>query len=110
MRLVGEPGSPERRKQPISGAITGENAARAVAAVSGRCETEHKHPRRGIAEPRQWSPPVALGREGRAFDLGRFFAPGDEPRTASAARDLAIERRESPGSVHAPSTLPYWRS
>src|SRR5579875_108819 len=92
MRLVGESGLRKRPVEEISGAVSGEHAAGAVAAVGGRRKPQNEQPGGRIAEARQWPPPVFLIAVHPSLLSCHFAAVGDQTRAASAVDDFLLER------------------
>ena len=58
--LVGVAGAPQGPVQPLTGPVAGEHPTRAVGAVRGRCQPDHDHRCRRIAEPGHRSAPVLV--------------------------------------------------
>jgi len=95
--LVRETGAVHRAVEPITRAVTGENAAGAVRAVGGGCEPEHVDRGVRVAEAGHWPAPVLLVREGGALLARDPLAPFDQARAAAAGRDAPLELREPAG-------------
>src|SRR5579859_609716 len=91
MGLVGQPGSPERGEQPVTGAIAGEDATGSVAAVGRRGQAHDRDSRSWIAEPRQRPPPIHLAGVGRTLGPGHLLSPGHQPGTSPAIDHLALD-------------------
>ncbi len=62
--LVGQPGPPQGREEPVAGAVAGEDPSRPVAAVGGGGQTDDGHPGPRIAEAGDGPTPVLLVGEG----------------------------------------------
>src|SRR5579884_717316 len=105
--LVGQPRSPQRSEQPVAGAVAREDPSRAVAAVRGGREPEDQDPSARVAEAGHGPTPVLLAGERASLDASDLLAPGDEPRTAPALRDLRLEPGQL-GGAHgdAASSIP----
>jgi len=87
-RLGGEPGPVEGPIQPISGAITGEHAARAIRAMGCGGESDDYQPCHRVTEPWHGLAPVDLLRVSSPLLLGNRLPPLHEPGTAPTADDL----------------------
>ena len=94
-RLVGEAGPVQRGEQDVAGAVPGEDAPGAVAAVRGRRQPEDPDCRAGRSETRYRPAPVLLVAERCAPGRGDLLPPGDEARAGEAAGDRGVE----PGEV-----------
>src|SRR6266498_3224241 len=89
--LVGEAGAPQRGEQPVAGAVAGEDAAGAVAAVGGGRQAEDEQARGGVAEAGHRPAPVVPVPEGGALLPGDLLAPGDQARAPAALDQLPVE-------------------
>src|SRR5262249_40941449 len=98
--LIGKAGPVEGGVEEVAGAVAGEDAAGAVAAVrrGGQADDDHARPR--IAEACDRLAPVIVMAEGAALGPRDLFAPGNQARAAVAANDGVVERLEC-GSRHA---------
>ena len=91
-----------------AGVVTGEDAARAVAAVGGRREPDEQEPRRGIAEAGHRPSPVdvvAMPRDLRACHL---LAPFDQSWAAPTGRDVRDHVPQAPVGRSDRRTHPGW--
>ncbi len=84
----------ERGEEEVSGAVAGEEAARAVRPVRGGSEAEYDDRRVRVSEAGDGAAPVSLVLMGGLLLAGDLLAPLDEPRTAAAGRNLALQRGE----------------
>ena len=92
-RLVREAAPEHRREQEVAGAVAGEHAAGAVAAVRGGREPDDEHAGARVAEARAPAGPSrSSSRNDARFSRADLLAPLDEPRARAALRDLARER------------------
>jgi hypothetical protein len=71
--------------------VTGEDPPGAVPAVRGRRETDEQDPRLRVSKGRQGAAPVSLAPEASGRVSGGLLAPGDQPWTAAARNDLALD-------------------
>src|SRR5215218_9497273 len=94
-RLVGEDGAVEAGEQPVAGAVAGEDAAGAVAAVGGRGQAEDEQAGRRVAEAGDRAAPVLLVAEGGPLLPGHLLAPGDQPGAAAALGHLGGQAVEA---------------
>src|SRR6185437_6190206 len=85
---------PQRREQPVTGPIAGEDPAGPVAAMRRRGEPEDAHAGVRIPEPGQRATPVRLARIRRAFHPRHLLAPLHQPRAPPALDDLLLDRVE----------------
>jgi len=92
--LIGEAGFVEGCEEKIAGTVAGEDAAGAVAAVSGGGEPENEELRVRIAETGDGSAPISPIAEGAAFFLGDFFAVDNEARALATGDDFLIQDAE----------------
>ena len=95
--LIGESGTVERAVKPISGAVAGEDAAGAIAAVRRRGQTADEQARPRIAKARDRPPPIALACERRTRLARDLLAPRHKPRATAAARHfcrVTLERQD----------------
>src|SRR5262249_9372553 len=99
-RLIGEAGAVERGVEEVAGAVAGEDAAGAVAAVRRGRQADDQHARLGIAEAGDRLAPVVLSAERTALDARDLFTPRDQPRTTAATYDLLVQHAEGAGGVH----------
>ncbi len=75
-------------EEEVARAIAGEDPAGAIAAMSGRGETDHEDPGRRIAEARDGPAPVRfVGKPGHLL-AGDALAPLHQPWAAAAGDDL----------------------
>src|SRR3954447_15075483 len=93
--LVREARAMERRKQPVTRAVAGEDATRAVAAMRGRGEAQHECPRLRIAEAGDRATPVLLVRERSALLACPLLPPLDQPRAQPAVHYPLFELGEA---------------
>src|SRR5439155_16339800 len=84
----------QRGEKPIAGAITCEDAAGPVTAVSSGREADHDDAGPRVAEAGQRPRPIALAPITLGRVVGHALAPGDQPGTETAGGDLARERFE----------------
>ena len=82
--LIGEAGFVKGGIEKIAGAIASEDAAGAIAAVSGGGEPQNKELRVRIAESGDGFAPVGPIAKGAALFLGNFFAVDDETQAFAA--------------------------
>jgi hypothetical protein len=94
MGTIGEASGPQGAKQEVAGLIAREQAARTVAAMRGRGETDEENPRPGIAKRRKRPRPIELASK-PARRIGRhLLPPGDQTRAALTGDDLPRDPRE----------------
>src|SRR5581483_9383133 len=91
LRLIGVAGTVERSKEPVAGAVAGEDAARTVASVSCRRQADDEKFGLRIAEARQRPAPVLPAPVGGLLLQRDLLPPGDEPRAAAANDDLTSQ-------------------
>jgi hypothetical protein len=91
-RLVGEPAAVQRREQPVAGAVSGEDSARAVAAMGRRSKPDDQQSGARVAEARERPPPVVLLGERRSLRCSHRLAPVHEAGTRATRNDLLGER------------------
>jgi hypothetical protein len=84
-RLVGEPGAVKGREEHVTAAVSGEDAAGAIASVRRRGEAEDQDTRVGGAEPGHGPAPINLIAEGRTLFLRDLLAPCDKARAGPTA-------------------------
>ena len=89
LRSVGQPGAVQRPKQPVTAAIAGEHASRAVGTVRRGSQADHDNLRCRIAEARHRPAPVGVAGERGPFLRGDPLTPLDEPRASPTPDDLA---------------------
>lgn len=89
--LVGEAGVEEGLIEEVAGAVTGEDAAGAVGAVSAGGEAEDEEAGGGVAEGGDGAAPVGLVEIGAALDLRDEAAVLAEAGAALAGDDLLLK-------------------
>src|SRR5207245_5284046 len=94
LRLARESRLPERAEEPVTAAVPGEDAPRAVAAMSGRREPDQEQTRARVAEAGQRARGVPLAAEAARRRLGHGLPVGDESRAAPTAHYLPAENPE----------------
>jgi len=92
--LIGKAGLVESGIEKIAGAVAGEDAAGAIAAVGGGGEAENQELRVGIAEAGDGFAPVGPIAKGAAFFLRDFFTVNDEARAFAAGDDFFVQDME----------------
>src|SRR5260370_26848799 len=90
-RLVRVARAVEGAIEPIAGAVAGEDAAGAVAAVRRGRQSDDQQPRRRIAEPRHRASPVYLVLVGRPLVVRDLLAPRHKARAQPARDDLLLQ-------------------
>ena len=93
--LRGEAGAVQHAIEKMTGAIAGERAAGAVGAMCARRQAENQHPRVHIAKARYWLGPIVAIAIGAALLTPDLLAVIDQPRTAGAGNEFAIQLNES---------------
>ena len=92
--LIGEAGFVEGVEKKIAGAVAGEDAAGAIAAVGSGGEPENEELRKRIAETGDGFAPVGPIAKGAAFFLRDFFTVNDEARAFAAGDDFFVQDME----------------
>src|SRR6185437_5938716 len=93
--LIGEASAMQGGKQPIAGAIAGEDAAGAIAAMRRRSEAANQQPCFGIAKTRHRSAPVGFLAEGGTFLARHLLAPLHQARTGATSNNLGLYLRQA---------------
>ena len=93
--LRGEAGAVQHAIEKMTGAIAGERAAGAVGAMRARRQAEDQHPRVHIAEARHRLGPIVAVAVGAALLTPDLLAIFNQPRTAGAGDEFAIQLNES---------------
>jgi hypothetical protein len=93
-RPVRDPRPMQCGPQEVAARVAGEDPPGPVAAVGCRREPDDEDPRVGIAEAGERPAPVRLVAVAGDLLPGDLFPPRDEPRTAPALDDLALELGE----------------
>ena len=92
--LICEAAAIERGKQEVAGAVSGEDAAGAIASVSGGREAQDEKLGAWIAEAGDRLAPVLGGGEGAALFAGDLLAIGDQARALAAGDDFGVQLHE----------------
>src|SRR5437867_111823 len=80
----------KRPIQPVTGTVARENAARSIASVGGRCETDNQEPCPDFSETRYGPAPVIPIPESPDLLPGNFLPIFDQARTSGAVEDLTL--------------------
>lgn len=91
---VGEAGFVEDAVKQVARFVAGEDAAGAIGSVGSGGEADDEQAGVGIAEGRDWSSPVFVGKVGAAPDTGDFGAMLDQARATAAGGDLLLQGSE----------------
>lgn len=81
----------ERVEEEITGAVTGESAARTIAAMCGRCEPDDEKLGARVAEARYGLTPVVPVEKGTAFGASDGFAVADEAWAFAARYNSVVQ-------------------
>src|SRR5207248_4108289 len=84
----------QRREEEVTRPVAREHAARTVAAVRGRRQTDEEKTRAWVAETGNRPRPIRVVAVGRPFVARDGLAPRDEARARPAYRDLLRERAQ----------------
>ena len=90
LRLVGESEAMQRAKKPVSRTVTGEDAARAVAAVSGRRQADDQKTCIQRPEAGDRPSPILPILESPDFLARHLFAVGGQPAAQPAIDDFTL--------------------
>jgi hypothetical protein len=86
--------------EPVAGAVAGEHAAGAIAAVGGWSEADESKPGIRIAKACDGPGPICLIVEAPRGGRRTGLPPLDQARTAMAAMDLGAELLQVPAFRH----------